>query len=73
MPDDPYEVDKTFGASDWIMSMEGTKDGETLEWKSSSVEDYMRSIPSVRSGCQVGETRIELAVLGSPGVSPLVP
>lgn len=55
------------------MSMEGTKDGETLEWKSSSVEDYMRSIPSVRSGCQVGETRIELAVLGSPGVSPLVP
>ena len=40
LPDDPYEVDKTFGASDWIMSMEGTKDGETREWKSSSVEDY---------------------------------
>ncbi|MDH3959559.1 MAG: sulfatase-like hydrolase/transferase, partial [Actinomycetota bacterium] len=40
LPEDPYEVDKTFGASDWIMSMEGTKGGETLEWKSSSIEDY---------------------------------
>ena len=49
LPDDPYEVDKTFGASDWIMSMEGTKDGETLEWKSSSVEDYMAIDPSARS------------------------
>ena len=40
LPDDPYELDKSFGASDWIMSLEGTKDGETLEWKSSSLEDY---------------------------------
>ena len=40
LPDDPYAVDKTFGASDWIMSMEGTKDGDMLEWKSSSLEDY---------------------------------
>ena len=40
LQDDPYEVDKTFGASDWIMTLEGTKEGETLEWKTSSVEDY---------------------------------
>jgi arylsulfatase len=40
LPDDPYEVDKTFGASDWVMSIEGSKGGETLEWKSSSLEDY---------------------------------
>ena len=40
LPDDPYAVDKTFGASDWIMSMEGTKGGDMLEWKSSSLEDY---------------------------------
>ncbi|MGI9621836.1 MAG: sulfatase-like hydrolase/transferase [Acidimicrobiales bacterium] len=40
LPDDPYEKDATFGPSDWIMSMEGTKDGETLEWKSSNLEDY---------------------------------
>ena len=40
LPDDPYEVDKTFGPSDWITSMEGTKGGETLEWKSSDPEDY---------------------------------
>jgi arylsulfatase A-like enzyme len=43
--DDPYEVDKTFGPSDWIMSMEGTKDGEMLEWKSSSLEDYNQIDP----------------------------
>ena len=40
LPDDPYCVDKTFGPSDWIMSMEGTKGGETREWKSSSLPDY---------------------------------
>jgi arylsulfatase len=40
LPDDPYDVDKTFGPGDWIMSMEGTKGGETLEWKSSSLPDY---------------------------------
>ncbi len=40
LPDDPYAVDKEFGPTDWIMSMEGTKDGEMLEWKSSSLPDY---------------------------------
>lgn len=37
---DPYAVDDTFGSSDWIMSMEGTKDGDMREWKSSSLPDY---------------------------------
>ncbi|MEA2058318.1 MAG: sulfatase-like hydrolase/transferase, partial [Actinomycetota bacterium] len=40
LPDDPYAIDKEFGPTDWIMSMEGTKDGEMLEWKSSSLPDY---------------------------------
>ena len=40
LPDDPYAVDKEFGPTDWIMSMEGTKGGEMLEWKSSSLPDY---------------------------------
>jgi len=40
LPDDPYAVDDSFGPSDWIMSMEGTKGEEMLEWKSSSLEDY---------------------------------
>ncbi|MDJ0792413.1 MAG: sulfatase-like hydrolase/transferase [Acidimicrobiia bacterium] len=38
--DDPYAVDKNFGPSDWIMSMEGTKGGDMLEWKSSDLQDY---------------------------------
>jgi len=45
VPDDPYDKDKTFGPADWIMSIEGKKDGETLEWKSSSLEDYSQIDP----------------------------
>ncbi len=40
LPDDPYAVDKEFGPTDWIMSMEGTKGELATEWKSSSLEDY---------------------------------
>jgi arylsulfatase A-like enzyme len=40
LPKDPYELDKSFGPEDWIMSMEGTKEGEMREWKSSSPADY---------------------------------
>ncbi|MBG7606089.1 MAG: sulfatase-like hydrolase/transferase, partial [Actinobacteria bacterium] len=61
--DDPYEVDKTFGPSDWIMSMEGTKGGETLEWKSSSLEDYsaidptceQRTLDFIRRNAEAGK------------------
>ncbi len=38
--DDPYGLGKKFGASDWIMSMEGTKGGDMLEWKSSDFLGY---------------------------------
>jgi arylsulfatase len=38
--DDPYGLGKKFGASDWIMSMEGTKGGDMLEWKSSDLLGY---------------------------------
>ena len=37
---DPYDLDDSFGPSDWIMSMEGRKGGETLEWKSSDLQEY---------------------------------
>ena len=37
---DPYDLDDSFGPSDWIMSMEGKKGGETLEWKSSDLQEY---------------------------------
>jgi arylsulfatase len=37
---DPYDLDDSFGPADWIMSMEGKKGGETLEWKSSDLQDY---------------------------------
>ena len=40
LPDDPYAVDKNFGPSDWILTMEGTKGGDMLEWKSTSLQDY---------------------------------
>jgi arylsulfatase len=40
LADDPYELDRSIMPADWIMSMEGSKGGETLEWKSSSLEDY---------------------------------
>jgi arylsulfatase len=63
LPDDPYAVDKDFGPSDWIMSMEGTKGGEMLEWKSSSLEDYnaidpeceKRSLEFIRRNAEAGE------------------
>jgi arylsulfatase len=37
---DPYDLDDSFGPADWIMSMEGRKGGETLEWKSSDLQEY---------------------------------
>jgi arylsulfatase len=46
---DPYSLDARFGAADWVMSMEGTRGGETLEWKSSSVEDYNAIDPECQS------------------------
>ena len=63
LPDDPYEKDASFGPSDWIMSIEGKKGGETLEWKSSSLEDYSaidpecerRSLDFIRSHAEGDE------------------
>ncbi|MDX2379608.1 MAG: sulfatase-like hydrolase/transferase [Acidimicrobiia bacterium] len=40
LPDDPYEIDKTFGASDWVMTLDGKKGEEATEWGSSDPAEY---------------------------------
>jgi len=45
LQDDPYELDKTFGASDWIMTLEGRKGEEASEWGSSDLGEYMAIDP----------------------------
>jgi arylsulfatase A-like enzyme len=63
LPEDPYKLDARFGAQDWVMSMEGAKDGRTLEWKTSSVEDYnaidpecqQRSLDFIRRNAEEGK------------------
>ena len=49
LQDDPYALDAQFGAQDWVMSIEGTRGGQTLEWKSSSIEDYNAIDPECQS------------------------
>ena len=63
LADDPYELDSDFGPTDWITSMEGTKGGDVLEWKSSSLEDYnaidpeceKRSLEFIRRNADAGD------------------
>jgi len=45
LQEDPYEVDKTFGPGDWIMTMEGKKGESAREWGSSDLEEYMAIDP----------------------------
>lgn len=37
---DPYKLDDTFVTKDWVMVAEGTKGGETLQWRDNSYEAY---------------------------------
>ena len=37
---DPYKLDDTFITKDWVMAAEGTKGGETLEWRDNTTESY---------------------------------
>ena len=63
LQDDPYKLDSQFGATDWVMSMEGGKDRPTLEWKTSSIEDYnaidpecqKRGLDFIRTNAQAGK------------------
>ena len=38
--EDPYKLDDTFVTKDWVMVAEGTKGGETLQWRDNSLETY---------------------------------
>ena len=42
---DPYQLDGSLLPADWVLAMEGTKDGETLEWEGRDYEDYMKIDP----------------------------
>ncbi|WP_299354757.1 sulfatase-like hydrolase/transferase [uncultured Shimia sp.] len=37
---DPYKLDDTFITKDWVMAAEGTKGGETLQWRDNTTESY---------------------------------
>ena len=39
-PQDPFMLDDTFVTKDWIQIAEGTKGGETLQWRDNSYETY---------------------------------
>ncbi|WP_082739347.1 sulfatase-like hydrolase/transferase [Aliiruegeria sabulilitoris] len=38
--EDPYKLDDTFITKDWVQVAEGTKGGETLQWRDNSLETY---------------------------------
>jgi arylsulfatase len=40
LPEDPYKLDDTFITKDWIQIAEGTKGGETLQWRDNTLETY---------------------------------
>ena len=40
LPDDPYKLDDTFITKDWIQIAEGTKGGETRQWRDNTLETY---------------------------------
>ena len=40
LPDDPYKLDDTFITKDWVQIAEGTKGGETLQWRDNTLETY---------------------------------
>ena len=40
--EDPYKLDDTFITKDWVMVAEGTKGGETLQWRDNSHETYQK-------------------------------
>ncbi|MEP2704197.1 MAG: sulfatase-like hydrolase/transferase [Roseibium sp.] len=37
---DPYKLDDTFVTKDWVMVAEGTKGGETRQWRDNTTETY---------------------------------
>ncbi|MEM1313958.1 MAG: sulfatase-like hydrolase/transferase, partial [Pseudomonadota bacterium] len=41
LPEDPFKLDDTFVTKDWVMIAEGTKGGETLQWRDNSHETYL--------------------------------
>ncbi|WP_271952251.1 sulfatase-like hydrolase/transferase [Ruegeria faecimaris] len=38
--ENPYKLDDTFVTKDWVMVAEGTKGGETLQWRDNTTEAY---------------------------------
>ncbi len=42
LPPDPYKLDDTFVTKGWVMIAEGTKGGETLQWKDNTHETYLQ-------------------------------
>ncbi|PSL19606.1 sulfatase-like hydrolase/transferase [Shimia abyssi] len=40
LPENPYKLDDTFITKDWVMAAEGTKGGETLQWRDNTTESY---------------------------------
>lgn len=42
LPKDPYKKDDTFITKGWVLALEGTKDGETLQWGDNSADTYAK-------------------------------
>lgn len=40
LPEDPFQLDKTFITKAWVQVAEGTKGGETLQWRDNTLETY---------------------------------
>ena len=48
LPVDPYKLDDTFITKDWVMVAEGTKGGETYQWKDNTHETYLKMDPEAQ-------------------------
>ena len=42
LAEDPYKLDESFITKGWVMALEGTKDGKTLQWEDNSAQTYAR-------------------------------
>jgi arylsulfatase len=45
IPDDGYRLDNTFVPKGWVMTIEGTKGGDTREWADTSHDTYLKTDP----------------------------
>ena len=48
LPEDPYKLDNTFITKDWVQVAEGTRGGDTRQWRDNTYETYLAIDPEAQ-------------------------